>query len=58
MNVFIREAPIEENTASEYIRTVAAMHCCKILQLYVTKEMGTDTKRTANGTPRILVHVA
>ena len=34
MTVFIREAPIEENTASECIRTVAAKYGCKILQLY------------------------
>ena len=39
MSVFIREAPIEENTASECIRTVAAMNGGRILQLY---EYGTD----------------
>ena len=39
MSVFIREAPIEENTASECIRTVAAMYDGRILQLY---EYGTD----------------
>ena len=33
MNVFIREAPIEENIASECIRIVATTHGCKILQL-------------------------
>ena len=34
MNVFIREAPIEEDTASECIHTVAATYGCKILRLY------------------------
>ena len=34
MTVFIREAPIEENSASECIRNVAATYGCKILQLY------------------------
>ena len=36
MNVFFREAPIEENTASEYIRAVATTRTygCKILQPY------------------------
>ena len=33
MNVFIREAPIDENIASEGIRTAATTHGCKILQL-------------------------
>ena len=32
--VFIRKAPIRENTSSECIRIVAAMCSCKILQLY------------------------
>ena len=51
MNVFVREAPIEENTASKFIRAVAATYGCKILQLYEyeTNEYG-DTKRTANDT--------
>ena len=39
MSVLIREAPIEENTALECIRTVAAMYDGRILQLY---ECGTD----------------
>ena len=39
MSVFIREARIEENTALECIRTVAAMNGGRILQLY---EYGTD----------------
>ena len=42
MSVFIREAlilVIEENTASEWIRTVAAMYGGRILQPY---EYGTD----------------
>ena len=34
MTIFIPEAPIEGNTASECIRTVAAMYGCKILQPY------------------------
>ena len=34
MTVLIRRAPVEDNTASECIRTVAATHGCKILQLY------------------------
>ena len=34
LTVFIRGAPVEDNTASECIRTVAAMYGCKILQLY------------------------
>ena len=33
MNAFIREAPIEENTSSECIVTVAAMYGCEILRL-------------------------
>ena len=33
MTVFVQEAPIEENTSSECIRTVAATCGCKILQL-------------------------
>ena len=34
MTVFIRRAPVEENTASECIRAVAATYGCKIVQLY------------------------
>ena len=34
INVFIQKASIEENTASECIRNVAATYGCKILQLY------------------------
>ena len=34
MNVFIPEAPIEKNIASECIRIVAATYGCKNLQLY------------------------
>ena len=34
MTVFIRGAPVEDNTASECVRTVAATNGCKILQLY------------------------
>ena len=32
--VLIRRAPVENNTASERIRTIAATYGCKILQLY------------------------
>ena len=42
MAVFIREAPIKGNTASECIRTVAATYGCKILQLC---EYGEDEYR-------------
>ena len=34
MTVFIRGTPVEDNTASECIRTVAARDGFKILQLY------------------------
>ena len=34
MTVFIRGAPVEDNTASECVRIVAATYVCKILQLY------------------------
>ena len=34
MTVFIKRAPVEDNTASECIRTVSATYGCKILQLY------------------------
>ena len=34
MTVFIRRAPVKDNTASECIRTVATTYGCKILQLY------------------------
>ena len=33
-SVVIRRAPVEDNIASECIRTVAATYGCKILQLY------------------------
>ena len=52
LNVFIREALIEENIASECIGTVAATNGRKILQL---------CEYDANGewdTPRIPVHAA
>ena len=34
MTVLIRRAPVEDNTVSECIRTVATTYGCKILQLY------------------------
>ena len=47
MIVFIRQAPIEETTASECICTVAAMYGCNILQLYEyeANEYGQEAKR-------------
>ena len=34
MTVFIRRAPVKDNTTSECIRIIAATYGCKILQLY------------------------
>ena len=34
LTVFNRRAPVEDNTAMECVRTVAATYGCKILQLY------------------------
>ena len=34
MIAFIRKAPVEDNTASECIRRIAAKYDCSILQLY------------------------
>ena len=48
MNVSIREAPTEENTASECVRTVAATMAVKFYSGTNTKRMSTDTKRSAN----------
>ena len=47
---------MEDNTASECVRTVAATYGCKILQLYEYNANVYDTIRTANDTPRIPVH--
>ena len=33
MTVFIRRAPVEDNAASECIRTIAATYGCKILRI-------------------------
>ena len=41
MTAFIREAPIEENTASECIRTVAATMVVKLYE-YVTDELRSE----------------
>ena len=49
---------MEDNTASECVRTVAATYGCKILQLYEYNAKCTDTMRTANNIPRIPVHAA
>ena len=51
MTVFIRRVPVEDNTASECIRTAAATYGCKILQLYEFDANVYGTMRTANGTP-------
>ena len=58
MTVVIRGAPVEDNTASECVRTVAATYGCKILHYTNTMRTCTDTMRTANDTPRIPVYVA
>ena len=50
MTVFIRRAPVEDNTASECIRTVAATYGCKIYNYTNMMRMCTDTMRTANDT--------
>ena len=52
MNVFIREAPIKENTASECIRTAAATYDCKILQLY---KYGASEYGSPGGSPSVKV---
>ena len=65
MAVFIRRAPVEDNTASEYIRTVAATYgsivkfynCANTKRISKdTKRLSTDTKRNVNNTPIISVH--
>ena len=59
MTVFIRRAPVEENTASECIRAVAATYGCKILQLYEydANVCGYGCRmRTTNDSPRRPVH--
>ena len=47
MSVFIREATVEDNTASECIRTVVTTYGCKILPLYEYKanEYGHEANR-------------
>ena len=56
MIVFIRKASVEDNIASECIRTVAATYGCNILQLYEYDEnvYGYDS----NDISRIPVHAA
>ena len=56
MNGLIREGPIEENSASECIRTVAATYYCKIYNHANMMRTFTDTTRTANDTLRIPLH--
>ena len=58
MTVFIREASVEGNTASECIRTAAATYGHKILRLYEYETNEYDAKRGANVTPRIPVPAA
>ena len=62
MTVFIRGAPVEDNTASECIRTVATMYGRKTLQFSICTNMKRmskeDMKRSANDTPRIPVHAS
>ena len=62
MTAFIRRAPVEDNTASERIHTVAATYGCKILQKFYnhtnTMRTCTDTMRSVNDTSGMQVHVA
>ena len=37
MTIFIRKAPVQDNTASDWVRTVAAPFGCKILRLILIK---------------------
>ena len=53
MTIFIQEAPIEENTTSERICTVATRYGCKILQLYEYEVNEYDAKQTENDTLRV-----
>ena len=55
MTVFIRRAPVEDNTTSECVRTVAATYGCKILQLY---EYDANVYGYDNNTSRIPVRAA
>ena len=56
MTVFIRGAPMENNTTQECIGTVAPKYGLKTLNYTNTMRTCTDTIRTANDTPRIPVH--
>ena len=47
LTVLIRRATVEDNTASECIRTVTETYGCKILQLYECERTCWDTMRTA-----------
>ena len=40
----IRGVPVEDNTASECIRTVTATYCCKILQLHEYEKNESEAK--------------
>ena len=55
MIVFIREAPIDDSTALECIPTVVATGAQR---MFVKFYNFTDTKQSANDTPRIPVHAA
>ena len=58
--VFIRRAPVEDNTASERICTVVATYGCKSFTTIRLRceRVCTDTMRFANDTPRLPVHAA
>ena len=58
INVFIREAPIEENIVSECIRTVAATYGCKFYNYANTMRTCTDTMRTANDLINVFIREA
>ena len=47
---------MEDNTASKCICAVAAIYDCTILRLFEYQRMSTDTKRSANDTPKIPVY--
>ena len=58
ITVFIRRAPVEDNTELECICAVAQRMVVKFYNYTNTVRTCTDTMRTANDTPRIPVPVA
>ena len=58
MTVLIRRTPVEDNTASECIRTVAATYGCKILQLYEYDANMYGYDANCEWPPRIPAHAA